>query len=102
MEEQEPEEAPEHGVVEFRVTSVSLSGRPIDDLLAQLSYLRLSEVSPSPYVANAVTSGVSFDLRWEGWPTVDPTFHLEAVQNDPIEGDAATLWQAYLSLRVVK
>jgi hypothetical protein len=102
VEEEKPEEEPTYGVVEFRVLSLSLSGRPVDDLLAEISYLRISEVSPNPYIENAVTSGVSFDLRWEGWPTIDPTFHLEAVQNDPVGGDAATLWQAYLSLRVVR
>jgi len=102
VEEEDPEEAVAYGVVEFRVTSVSLSGRPTDKLLAEVSYLRLSEVSPNPSIANAVTSGVSFDLRWEGWPTIDPTLHLEAVQNDPIGGDPATLWQTYLSVRVVK
>lgn len=89
-------------VVDYRVTSISLSTRPLDDLLAQLSYLRIAELPKNSEVEDAITAGFSLDLRWEGWSTLDPMLHVETVENDPRGLNKSTLWQAYLSVRVVR
>ena len=96
------ETAPAFGSVEFRVASLSISARPVDDLLTEVSYLRIEELSPVPQIEDAVTAGFSLDLRWEGWATIDPMLHIETVENDPRGIESATLWQTYLSVRVVK
>jgi len=84
------------------IVSVSLSGRPIADLLAEAHVIQITNESPLQSGTTAKTQGFSFDLRWERIPVLDPVLRLDAIREGVGAPRRHTLWQGYLTLRVLE
>jgi hypothetical protein len=91
------------------VLSLAFSGRPIPDLLAEVGLLRARTHTPIPPGESgewgereAETTGATIDVHWEGWPALDPGFHLEILESDPTGEDPETVWQLSISVGVTK
>jgi peroxiredoxin len=100
MEETEAQEAPMLGTTEFDVLSLSLVGRPIPELAAELGLIRARTLTPIPDRDDPETRGVTLDIHWEGWPALDPGLHVEVFRTDPTGEDPTTIWQSFISVRV--
>ncbi len=93
---------PDVGRESNMTASVTLYGRPAPDLLAELHGLYIEERYPSLVQSDVKKTGLSFDLRWEGISVIDPMLRLDAIRTDDGIEEPATLWQGYLSLRVLR
>ncbi|MBD3161571.1 MAG: redoxin domain-containing protein [Candidatus Eisenbacteria bacterium] len=102
VEETDPVEAPAHGAVRYRIASATLSGRPAPDLLVEMTGLLLENDSPVAGLEDEQTRGIAGDLRWERIPVLEPVLHVEMIRSEPRGADAATIWQVYLSARILK
>ena len=87
--------------------SLTLMGRPIEDLLTGVHLVHTvtdytKEMEEELRIEDLKGLGISFDARWEGWPTVDPMVRVDAIRRDDGINEVRTVWQGYFSLRVVK
>jgi peroxiredoxin len=106
---QETEETLEGlGKVKDWIASLTLMGRPIENLHTGIHFVRTvtdytkEMEDQSAAFHDLEGTGVSVDARWEGWPTVDPMVRVDAIRRDDGSDDVRTVWQGYVSLRVVK
>lgn len=96
-------EAPGLGKVKDRIASLTLLGRPIENLLMGIHLVRtVTDYTDEMESEDLKGTGISFDARWEGWSTVDPMVRVDAIRRDDGSDDVRTVWQGYVSLRVVK
>lgn len=91
------------GKEESSVASLGLFLRPVKDLLAEAHAVetRIEPPIKPPFAYRIQSRGLSFDLRWDGWPTVDPMLRMDAIRRETGGASARTYWQGYLSVRVV-
>ncbi|MBU1700849.1 MAG: peroxiredoxin family protein [Candidatus Eisenbacteria bacterium] len=101
-QEIDDEEAPGFGLMDNSIISFSLTGRPVGDLLAGIHFVHTATNVPHPSIPDEESNGYSLDLRWEGVPTVDPILRIDAIRTDDGYKEVRTVWQGYLSVRVVK
>jgi hypothetical protein len=102
VEELEEAELPGAGRLKESVSSLSITGRPLPALLAGLHFVHTATEYPAAGVPDESSNGYSIDLRWEGVATVDPILRIDAIRREDGAQDARTVWQGYLSVRVVK
>lgn len=80
--------------------SATIYGRPHPDLLAEAHGLYIEERFPSFVRSDEKRTGLSFDLRWEGIPAIEPMARIDAIRRDDGADDPRTIWQGYLWVRV--
>lgn len=91
---------PDVGRESSMTASATLYGRPRPDLLAELHLLYIEARYPRLVQSDEKKTGLSFDLRWEGIPALDPILRLDAIRRDDGVDDPQTVWQGSLSVRV--
>jgi peroxiredoxin len=89
------------GRIRERLASVSLSARPMRDLVAGAHGI-FSKVDRPGAVPDLTTRGVSADLRWDGIAALEPVLRLDALRRDDGESDPRTIWEGSLSVRISK
>ena len=89
------------GSVRERVASISLSARPLDDLLVEAHGI-LNETDRPGEVPDLKTRGLSTDLRWDARASIEPTFRLDVLRRDDGESDPHTIWEGWIMVRVLK
>lgn len=106
VRETEERLVPGRGKVEDRILSASLQIRPLPALLTGL-HVVLTKTDYTKRMQEELNlrdlegTGLSFDAAWEGWSNVDPMMRVDAIRRDDGIRDTRTIWQAYLSLRVI-
>ncbi|MBD3334753.1 MAG: redoxin domain-containing protein [Candidatus Eisenbacteria bacterium] len=89
------------------IWSLTLNGRPLRQLLVGVHYVRTETdytewMEDNLFENDQEGTGYAFDLRWEGWPAVDPLLRVDAIRRDDGRSDPRTIWTGYLSFRVVR
>ena len=93
---------PAGGKAEYRLMSASFLSRPLADAVAELHAVRIEKDHPAGSGDDESTNGLSFDCRWEGIPGLDPMLRVDAIRADGGASDGRTIWQGYLSVRILK
>lgn len=95
----EEREAPGFGKTRYRVVSLALAARPVADLVGELSAVETR--TERPIVPLERSRGLSVSARWEGWSFLDPMLHVDMIRREAW-GEAHTIWQTYLWVRVLR
>jgi hypothetical protein len=93
---------PRNGSPEWATCSISLSTRPMPDLLAEAHWIFLREKGRPYGDPEEKTSGIALDARWEGVGTLDPMLRVEAIRPEDGTGESRTVWNTYVSVRILK
>lgn len=89
------------GRIEESVASLSLSGRPCRDLVAELHAIDLTTDRPGA-LPDLTTRGISFDTRWDGGASIEPVLRVDRLRRDDGESDPHTIWEASLFIRILR
>ena len=87
---------------EWTTFGISLLGRPLRDLVAEAHWVTILEKRPPLNGGDTRSSGASIEGYWEGMGTIQPSFRLEAIKPETGDMDGVTIWQAYVSVRIIK
>lgn len=89
------------GPIREKIASVSLSARPAHNLLAEAHGIFAKTDQPGT-APDLTTRGVSGDVRWEGNPVLEPVLRIDSLRRDDGTTAPRTIWEASLSLRILK
>jgi peroxiredoxin len=87
--------------IQETIGSVTLRGRPCARAEGQLHGVRTTTEYPAGVLPDEETLGLSLDLRWPEWPTVDPMVRVDAIRRDSGVTEPHWVWQAAVSVRVL-